>query len=366
MVSLNSISDEPVLCFDDFRLDRRDGLFRRRESGQEQPVTLGSRALDVLMALVERHGTLVTKQGPMDAAWPGMAVEDSNLAVQISSLRRVLDEYRTGGSCIQTVIGRGYRFLPSVAVEPPPGAQATAADFRLSDKAVAEQSVGSTARPHRPSPLVVTLAIALIAIGIGSGALMAWEVWFWHGHTPASAPPSLSLVVLPFDNLGGEPDDDYLVAGVTDDLTTALSHIPGTFVISRATAYSYRGKAEDIRQIGRDLGVRYVVRGSLRRFGSTLRVNAELSSTETGAHSGPTASTRRSPTSPPARSRSSSACAPRSTSASPTPRRHGACGSVRPIRMRSTSSCGRVRYRFCRNKGHVGSGRRAVSAGALA
>jgi TolB-like protein len=98
-----------------------------------------------------------------------------------------------------------------------------------------------------------------------------------------TAPPSLSLVVLPFDNLGGEPGDDYLVAGVTDDLTTALSHIPGTFVISRATAYSYRGKAEDIRRIGRDLGIRYVVRGSVRRFGSTLRVNVELSSTETGA-----------------------------------------------------------------------------------
>ena len=112
---------------------------------------------------------------------------------------------------------------------------------------------------------------------------MAWEMWFSRGHTPASALPSLSLVVLPFDNLGGEPDDDYLVAGVTDDLTTALSHIPGTFVISRATAYSYRGKAEDIRRIGRDLGVRYVIRGSLRRLGSILRVNVELSSTETGA-----------------------------------------------------------------------------------
>jgi adenylate cyclase len=99
----------------------------------------------------------------------------------------------------------------------------------------------------------------------------------------SSNAPWLSLVVLPFDNLGGEPDDGYLVAGVTDDLTTALSHIPGTFVISRATAYSYRGKTEDIRRIGRDLGIRFVVQGSLRRFGSTLRTNVELSSTETGA-----------------------------------------------------------------------------------
>ena len=100
--------------------------------------------------------------------------------------------------------------------------------------------------------------------------------------TPPNA-PRLSLVVLPFDNLGGDASDDYLVAGITDDLTTALSHIPGTFVISRTTAYSFRGKAEDIRRIGRNLGVRYVIQGSVRRAGPILHVNAELGSTETGA-----------------------------------------------------------------------------------
>jgi adenylate cyclase len=100
--------------------------------------------------------------------------------------------------------------------------------------------------------------------------------------TPPDA-PRLSLVVLPFDNLGGDASDDYLVAGITDDLTTALSHIPGTFVISRTTAYSFRGKAEDIRRIGRNLGVRYVIQGSVRRAGPILHLNAELGSTETGA-----------------------------------------------------------------------------------
>jgi adenylate cyclase len=100
--------------------------------------------------------------------------------------------------------------------------------------------------------------------------------------TPPNAPP-LSLVVLPFDNLGGDPSDDYLVAGITDDLTTALSHISGTFVISRRTANSFRGKAEDIRRIGQDLGVRYVIQGSVRRVGPILHVNAELGSTESGA-----------------------------------------------------------------------------------
>ena len=191
--------------------------------------------------------------------------------------------------------------------------------------------------PRVKRRLVIAAAAILVLFGAGAGT------WLWRGHTPASTPPSLSLVVLPFDNLSGESGDDYLVTGITDDLTTALSHIPGTLAISRATAYSYRGKAEDIRRIGRDLGVRYVVRevcdGSGRRCGlmwSSARPRP-------ARNSGLTTSTRRSPTWRPARSRSSSACALHSTSALRTPRRHGAYESARPIRMHSTSSCGRVR-----------------------
>jgi TolB-like protein len=89
--------------------------------------------------------------------------------------------------------------------------------------------------------------------------------------------------VLPFQNAGEDAADNYLAVGVTDDLTTELSHIPAAFVISRATAETYRGKAVDIKQIGRDLGVRYVVRGSMRRLGPMLRINTELGSTESGA-----------------------------------------------------------------------------------
>jgi TolB-like protein len=100
-------------------------------------------------------------------------------------------------------------------------------------------------------------------------------------HPPA---PRLSLVVLPFKNIGDDPRDTYLADGITDDLTTDLSHIPESFVIARETAYTYRGKATDIRQIGRELGVRYVLEGSVRRIDATLKVNAQLISAETGAH----------------------------------------------------------------------------------
>ena len=92
------------------------------------------------------------------------------------------------------------------------------------------------------------------------------------------------LVVLPFQNLSGDPNEDYLADGVTDDLTTGLSHIPEAFVIANASARTYKGKAVDARQIGRDLGVRYVVEGSTRRAATALRVNVQLISTETGAH----------------------------------------------------------------------------------
>jgi adenylate cyclase len=106
--------------------------------------------------------------------------------------------------------------------------------------------------------------------------------------TPAdvglSKAPRLSIVVLPFGNLSGDPKDDYLAEGITEDVTTDLSRISGMFVIARESAYTYRGKAVDVRKVGEELGVRYVLEGSVRKLGDALRVNAQLIGTETGAH----------------------------------------------------------------------------------
>jgi len=115
--SVHRTTGGEVYRFETFRLDRRGNLFRLSKDGSSTAVALGSRAFEILTALAERAGELVTKQTLMEAAWPGMVVEDSNLTVQISALRRILDEGRAGGSCIQTVIGRGYRFLPAVTPE---------------------------------------------------------------------------------------------------------------------------------------------------------------------------------------------------------------------------------------------------------
>jgi adenylate cyclase len=96
--------------------------------------------------------------------------------------------------------------------------------------------------------------------------------------------PHLSIVVLPFANLSGDPEQDYFADGITDDLTTDLSHIVDSFVIARNTAFTYKGKPIDVKEIGRDLGVRYALEGSVRRVGETITINAQLISTETGAH----------------------------------------------------------------------------------
>ena len=98
------------------------------------------------------------------------------------------------------------------------------------------------------------------------------------------AAPHLSLVVLPFTNLSGDASQDYLGDVLTEELTTSLSRLPNSFVVSRTTAFAYRGKAKDVKEIGKELGVRYVLEGSAQKSGARVRVDAQLIDAETGAH----------------------------------------------------------------------------------
>ncbi|WP_336487955.1 adenylate/guanylate cyclase domain-containing protein [Methylobacterium nigriterrae] len=138
--------------------------------------------------------------------------------------------------------------------------------------------------------LAASIAALLAAGGLG------WWSWSSHKAPDAAATaalqasntpkpvPGLSLVVLPFANLSNDPEQDFFADGLTEDLTTDLSHLAGSFVIARNTAFTYKGKAVDVKQVGRDLGVRYVLEGSVRRTGEQVVVNAQLISAETGAH----------------------------------------------------------------------------------
>jgi TolB-like protein len=229
-MELSSLAD--IVLLEGFRFDRRGGcLYRVDQGGDARPVALGRRAIELLSELVEHRGEVVSKDALLKAVW-GRTVEEANLNVQIAKLRQVLDRNSENGSCIQTFAGRGYCFVGSVT--------------RREPEAQAPCPVPS---PHDAPPR-----------------------------------PRLSIAVLPFTCPSGDPEQQYFADAITDDVTTDLSRIAGMFVISRNTAFTYRNKPADTKQIGRELGVRYVLEGSVRRSSNKVHVNAELINTDTAAH----------------------------------------------------------------------------------
>ena len=131
-----------------------------------------------------------------------------------------------------------------------------------------EQTLKNIARPIR------AYAVVRDGLGAAGGSITP---------SPAAA-PHLSIVVLPFANMGGDPEQDYFVDGVTESLTTDLSRVNGAFVIARNTAFTFKGKPIDVKKLGRELNVRYVLEGSVQRAGNRLRVNVQLVDAETGNH----------------------------------------------------------------------------------
>ena len=141
------------------------------------------------------------------------------------------------------------------------------------------------AKPAKTGAPFRRLMAALIVAGVAALIAIAAGAWHFWGVNPAQPEAAqLSIVVLPFSNLSGDASQDYLGDVLTEELTTSLSRLPGSFVVSRTTAVSYRGKAMDVKQIGKELGVRYVLEGSAQKSGMRVRVDAQLIDVATGAH----------------------------------------------------------------------------------
>src|SRR5271170_6649003 len=151
--------------------------------------------------------------------------------------------------------------------------------------------VPARAKPATPAePATPKKRPMLVLLGAGIVAFVVITAGIWLAMKPANGPevsattPRFSIVVLPFANLSGDPAQEYLADVITEGLTTNLSRIKGTFVIARSTAFTYKGRPTDVKQIGKDLGVRYVLEGSEQHSGNQVRVNAQLIDAETGAH----------------------------------------------------------------------------------
>jgi TolB-like protein len=221
---MDAFTEHLIYRFEDFLLDREGrALHCLNTSGERRVVSLGSRAFEILCLLIDRRREFVSRREIIESVWPNALVEESNLTVQMAALRRVLDAGRARGSCIQTAPGRGYRFALPVTRQ-----QWAHADLAL-------------------------------------------------------MPPRLSIVVLPFENLGGDPKDGHLADAITDDLTSDLTLIPDVSITAREAANAYHGQPQDVRTIGEELRVRYVLKGNVLQLGATLRINIRLISAETGA-----------------------------------------------------------------------------------
>jgi TolB-like protein len=231
--------------FGRFRLDGGAGiLFRGAE-----PVAVGKRAVAVLRVLVERAGSPVSKEALIDAGWAGLAVEESNLSVQIAALRRILGEERGGERWIETLPRRGYRFVGPVR-----GAEQGIGDQGIGDKGV----FSGEPRPSDPPKGADAPSLTL--------------------------PAQPSIAVLPFQNMSGDPGQEYFADGMVEEIITALSRFRSLFVIARNSSFAYKGRFVDIKQVGRELGVRYVLEGSVRRSMNQVRITPQLIDALSGAH----------------------------------------------------------------------------------
>jgi TolB-like protein len=197
-----------------------------------QAVTISSRAFDLLLVLIECRDRVVSRDELLTRVWPGVIVEEGNITVQIAALRKAL-----GPDAITTVTGRGYQFTASLSQSEP----------KLEPGALSLE-------PVTPLPDVPAL------------------------------PNMPSIAVLPFANLSGDPSQDYFGDGIVEDIITALARMKIFFVIARNSSFVYKNLAVDIRQVGRELGVRYVLEGSVRRSGNQLRITGQLIDTADGQH----------------------------------------------------------------------------------
>ena len=197
----------------------------RQLLADDQPTTLGERAFDVLLALIERRERMVTKDELLELAWPGLVVEENNLHVQVSALRKVL-----GNSAIATVTRKGYRF----ALE-----------------------VRSEAAPHATRPL----------------------------ETPgADVADKPSIAVLPFINMSDDTANEYFADGLAEELLNVLSKIRGLRVASRTSAFSFKGVKVDIPTVAQKLNVSAILEGSVRKAGNRVRISAQLIHVATDSH----------------------------------------------------------------------------------
>lgn len=218
-----------LVKFNQFTLDTEQFFLIMNET----PVPIEPLAFNLLVYLIEHRNRVVTKDELLDNLWKGKVVTDSALSVRLKDARKAVLDDGNSQNTIKTLHGRGYQFIAEVSMQPN----------------LPSSSFSQTTSGH-------------------------------------FKPPSLlekpSIAVLPFNNLGSDPEQDYFSDGMTEDIITGLSRYKTLFVIARNSSFHFKGENADIKTIGEALGVQYLVEGSVRRAGNRIRITAQLVESETG------------------------------------------------------------------------------------
>jgi TolB-like protein len=222
--------------FDDYMLDPE----RRELTRGTKAIAVGPQVFDLLLYLVQNREHVVSKEELLDAVWGGRIVSESTLTSHINAARKAIGDSGQEQRLIRTVARKGFRFVGDVK-------EAQSSDDFSSQKA-------ELARSDEASSHALVL------------------------------PDIPSIAVLPFLNLSGDPEQDYFADGVVDDIISALSRIRWLFVVARNSSFTYKGRAVDVKQVGRELGVRYVLEGSVREAANRVRITGQLIDATTGGH----------------------------------------------------------------------------------
>ena len=222
--------------FEDYRLDPD----RRELTRASQAIAIGPQVFDLLLHLVENREHVVSRDDLLAAVWGGRIVSESTMTSHINAVRKAIGDSGGEQRLIRTIARKGFRFVGEVRESPSPEA------FD-SPKAAAATSTEISA-------------------------------------DELSLPDKPSIAALPFRNLSGDPEQDYFADGVVEDIIAALSRNRWLFVIARNSSFAYKGRSVDSKQVGRELGVRYVLEGSLRKAANRVRITGQLIDATTGAH----------------------------------------------------------------------------------
>jgi len=273
----SSLADGYLYRFGQFALDVR----KRTVSRADSPVSLTPKAFDVLLFLVQNPNRLVTKEELLQAVWGDTFVEEGNLTQYISHLRKALGDNPEDARLIVTIARKGYQFTAGVTVAEStdstkqPAVQVSTAESSLSDLQPPRGASVDEAVPKAPKnwrkAAVVGASIALLAV-------VCFASWRHFGGKTPPRSQKIMLAVLPFENLTGDPNKEYLADGLTEETISHLGRLnPEQLgVIARTSVMGYKHKDERLDQIGRDLSVQYVLESSLRESGSRTRITAQL------------------------------------------------------------------------------------------